>query len=498
MKTLRCALSFLFCLILTSCNLGSNTLPNATVEVIAITATPQVRLSCSRLVDTALAAVGDACGEIGRNQACYGNRLVDAEFQATAAGNFDATGDTANLLDLHTISTAPLDESAQTWGIVILKAQANIPDTLPGQNVTFVLFGDTSIDNTSPDMQAVTFQTGIGQSACTDAPPNAMLLQSPEGQQVSININGATLTLGSTLYITANENGEMVVATLEGAGIVAAFGEARVIQPGAQTRLPLGGNDGLQVIGAPSEPEPFDIINIQHAPLTLLPEIITLPAPISLPGGVTVTSPPSQQSIVTRTPSACVPRTDWSGTYAVQRGDTLSAIARRYNLGLQELQDGNCITDANLISVGQVLQVPQTNTVVPSINSSVVFTADSNSVNFGECTTVRWNVSGASNVYFADESVSLQGSQEVCPSQSTNYTLLVVDASGNQTPYTVSVNVVQATEESLLCPNQICDSGENAQTCPADCTGAAGSTCGNQVCEPNSGEDSKSCPRDCG
>jgi LysM repeat protein len=291
----------------------------------------------------------------------------------------------------------------------------------------------------------------------------------------------------------------MIVATLEGAGIVAAFGEARVIQPGAQTRLPLGGDSGLQVIGAPSEPEPFDILNIQRAPIVLLPEIITLPEPISLPGGVTVTSPPSQPSVIPTTSSTCVLRTDWTGTYNVRSGDTLSAIARRYNLSLQELQDGNCITDANRISVGQTLRVPLTSTVAPpSINASVVFTADSNSVEFGDCTTIRWNVTDANNVYFSDESVSFQGSQEVCPSQSATYVLLVVDAAGNQSPYTVNINVVTATEEALLCPNQVCDAGENPQTCPSDCTGAAGAVCGNQICEANSGENSQTCPRDCG
>lgn len=497
MKTLRLAFVLFVCLSFVGCNLGSNTAPNATVEVIEVTPSPQVSLSCNALVDTALATVGTACGDIDRNQACYGNRLVDVELQDNVATLFTSAGDTTNLLDLQRITTAPLDETAQTWGIVILKAQANLPDTIPGQNVTFILFGDTSLDDASPEMQAVTFQTGIGQSSCADAPPNAMLLQSPEGQQVSISINGATLTLGSTLYLTATANGEMLVATLEGTGIVSAFGMARVIQPGAQTRMTLGGANGLEVTGQPSEPEPFDLPNIERSPLSLLPELITLPEAITLPGGVTVTPSAGLQSASTQVPSVCAVRADWTATYAVQRGDTLSAIARRYNLTLQELQDGNCIANADLISVGQVLQVPQVS-VPAATTASVVFTVENNSIAFGECTTVNWTVGGTVTVYFADEAVSAQGSQEVCPSQSTTYTLLVVDAVGNQTPYTVSVNVA-ATSEPLLCPNQICDRGENSQTCPSDCPPvAAGAVCGNQVCEANSGETNQTCPRDCG
>jgi len=495
MRTIQRLCLLLLCLALASCNLGTNTLPNATVEVIEVSSTPRISLSCEGLVDAALATVGDLCGGVGRNQVCYGNQRLDVEFQGSTAGPFNAVGDITNLLDLHRISTTPLDESAQTWGIAVLKAQTNLSDTLPGQNVTFILFGDTSLEDASPDMQAVSFQTGVGQSSCVDAPPNAMLLQSPQGEQVSINVNGATLTLGSTLYITAVSNGEMLVATIEGTGIVSALGSARVVQPGAQVRLPLGGDTGLQVIGPPSEPEPFDLINIQRAPLTLLPEVVALPQPIALPGGATVTPPSVAPAVITQTSTiTCVPRADWTGTYTVQRGDTLSAIARRYNLSLSELQDGNCIADANLISVGQVLAVPvSTAPVVTAAGTNVVFTVDDNSLNPGECTTVRWNVSGSNTVYFADESVTPQGSQEVCPSQSSTYTLLIVDAAGNQRPYTVSVTVTTAAG-ALLCPNQFCDEGETYQTCPADCP-TTPATCGNQICEP--GEGPNLCPQDC-
>ena len=56
------------------------------------------------------------------------------------------------------------------WGIAVLKAQANLPDALPGQNVTFLLFGDTTVDNPSPDMHAVTVSTRIGTTNCADVP----------------------------------------------------------------------------------------------------------------------------------------------------------------------------------------------------------------------------------------------------------------------------------------------------------------------------------------
>lgn len=44
--------------------------------------------------------------------------------------------------------------------------------------------------------------------------------------------------------------------------------------------------------------------------------------------------------------------------YTVQRDDALSTIAARYGTYTRELAEANCITDANLIRIGQVLQVP--------------------------------------------------------------------------------------------------------------------------------------------
>jgi V8-like Glu-specific endopeptidase len=48
------------------------------------------------------------------------------------------------------------------------------------------------------------------------------------------------------------------------------------------------------------------------------------------------------------------------------------------------------------------------------------------------------------------------------------------------------------------CGNGLCDSGEDCNSCPADCIrGGGASGCGNGVCEPNIGEDCLSCADDC-
>lgn len=51
--------------------------------------------------------------------------------------------------------------------------------------------------------------------------------------------------------------------------------------------------------------------------------------------------------------------------YTVQPGDTLSALARRYNTTVQAIVNANNIANPNLIRVGQVLEIPGEGSVVP-------------------------------------------------------------------------------------------------------------------------------------
>jgi LysM repeat protein len=59
----------------------------------------------------------------------------------------------------------------------------------------------------------------------------------------------------------------------------------------------------------------------------------------------------------TSTPG-CTPRKDWKLTYTVQFNDALSRLADKYGVTTQELADGNCIRDPNILREGQVIRVP--------------------------------------------------------------------------------------------------------------------------------------------
>lgn len=301
---------------------------------------------------------------------------------------------------------------------------------------------------------------------CISAPPSGILLQSPVNTQVTIDLSAVTITLTGTLYANTELGYQLTFATLEGVSVIGAAGGTRIVQPGAQVSIPLGGDDGLLIKGAPSTPYPFDENAIRSAPLDALPRAVQLPAPIAAPPGfvapptrvgvtpVATTAPntsPSRTKSAPSTPTiavSCTPRADWTGTYKIRRGDTLSAIAARYGVTLADLQAGNCITNPNRITSGQALRVPggtaEPGSTQPAITltpTSANFRADQGKVQPGSCTTVRWDVDNVSAVYLDNQTTTNHNAQQVCPGKTTVYTLLVVYPNGKQDSYHLTIEV---------------------------------------------------------
>ncbi len=112
-------------------------------------------------------------------------------------------------------------------------------------------------------------------------------------------------------------------------------------------------------------PEPSPTATLLPPPTLEPPTATPMPSPIpsATPRPTTdiSVSLPGLHGAETPTPTStpgCEPREDWKLTYTVQFDDTLTAIADRYGLWVDELAEGNCITDKNVIVVGQVLHVP--------------------------------------------------------------------------------------------------------------------------------------------
>ncbi|GAB5489838.1 MAG: hypothetical protein Phog2KO_00530 [Phototrophicaceae bacterium] len=103
---------------------------------------------CTEIIETALANAEEECSGIGRNQACFGHIALDATGQPDA-NNFDFSnlGDVVDVASIQTLELGGYNSETGAWGVVLMRLQANLPNTLPGQNVTIVLFGDTVLRN---------------------------------------------------------------------------------------------------------------------------------------------------------------------------------------------------------------------------------------------------------------------------------------------------------------------------------------------------------------
>jgi len=172
--------------------------------------------ACPALVERALRLAGDSCAMLARDTACYGHTRVSATFREGRTDLvFAAPADRVPLADLRALATAPLDVQAQTWGVALLHVQADVPETLPGQAITFLLMGDTMLEDTAPPgaapLRAMYFKTGLGAPECAEA-PSALVIRSPDGVPVALTINDLAVQLSSTAVFSLAE-----VETAEGA-----------------------------------------------------------------------------------------------------------------------------------------------------------------------------------------------------------------------------------------------------------------------------------------
>lgn len=130
---------------------------------------------CPALVQEALDTTDTVCAVVDRNRVCYGNIMAEAQAQEGISPlTFETPGDQVEVADIHALQLSVMDLSADIWGVAIMKLQANLPDTLPGQNVTIVLFGDVQVTNAvepgGPEIEMrATSGVNVRQRPSTDA-----------------------------------------------------------------------------------------------------------------------------------------------------------------------------------------------------------------------------------------------------------------------------------------------------------------------------------------
>ncbi|MDQ7025179.1 MAG: hypothetical protein Q9P01_03110 [Anaerolineae bacterium] len=236
--------------------------------LIIISASSTVAQQCLSIVTAALEQAGNECSLTERNQVCYGYINVNALPSVNPNNfSFDVQGDIVPVEQVAALELSPFDEDTGEWGVVIARLQAQLPDTLPGQNVTIVFFGGVSMLNDGIDasgIQAFRFETGIGAGRCFGLAPDGIIIDTPdEASFLTFDINGVEVTLGSKAFLqtvpnaAGSDESMLRIGMIEGLGFITAEGQTTRISNGQQTTIPLDTN--LEAKGAPSPPSDFEI-----------------------------------------------------------------------------------------------------------------------------------------------------------------------------------------------------------------------------------------------
>jgi len=218
------------------------------------TAISQRNASCQALIDKAIQASDSYCGRTNSNSVCYGNTTIKADLEPDATQRFSERGDIIAVNELRRLSAAPLNLDNNEWGIAIFKVIANLPRSLPGETVTMIVFGNTTLENESGSMESFYFFSELGRIVCEAVPFDGLMITTPDGGGVRINVNGAELTLMGTASLKAVKNEQMEVSMLSGSGRIVSNGQEQYFGAGQKVSVGLGGENGVQSISGPSTP----------------------------------------------------------------------------------------------------------------------------------------------------------------------------------------------------------------------------------------------------
>ena len=214
-------------------------------------------VSCEELINRAMRASDNSCNQIGSNQVCYGNNTIVAELIAGAVKQFTQRGDVVNVTDLKRLAASPLRLASEEWGIAVFKVLANLPRSLPGETITMVVFGNTTLDNSSSNLQTFYFSSVLGQIECDKVPFDGLMITMPDGAGVTFVINGAEMTIMGNASLQAAQNGAMEVSMFSGTASISSNGGTQIVTAGQSTSMTLGGPDGTTAISPPSPPQPL-------------------------------------------------------------------------------------------------------------------------------------------------------------------------------------------------------------------------------------------------
>ncbi len=186
--------------------------------------------TCPALIDTAVLLTERACTGMMGNEACYGHSHVEAQPQpAFDAFDFDEAGERADLTALRSLRASALDIASGQWGVAMMKVRARQPGMLLPEPLTFLLFGDSMVENRVP-ADAVPITIASRQNI------NLRLTPDAQGYVLGTLRGGQTVTARgrladqSWLYVE-NEDGQQGWIIAGAVAAAPALRELAILQP---------------------------------------------------------------------------------------------------------------------------------------------------------------------------------------------------------------------------------------------------------------------------
>ncbi len=196
------------------------------------------------------------CDDTTLNQVCYGGGSVTLD----PGGPLTTPGQAATLDGVSGLTLVSPD--VDHWSIALLRLAADSPT--PDLGLTLLAFGNVEIRNLTlfepaagngDVAPALSFISGPVPGE--DPETGGLIVYNPSDEELlSISLNGADLTLGSSAVVQAQPGVKMTVTMATGGGLVGtAAGDGAVAQ-NYQLSVPIDENGNAA--GAPTAPEPTD------------------------------------------------------------------------------------------------------------------------------------------------------------------------------------------------------------------------------------------------
>ena len=139
--------------------------------------------------------------------------------------------------------------------------------------------------------------------------------------------------------------------------LVAMSKDQRDIRPldATDTALPESG-DSATLLAQADSPKATPVPNAQPEQVKPVQVALLSPTPVAAPAPLQDAKPVEIAATAPASPAPAALSADADGNYTVAAGDTLYSIARRFDIGLDDLKNVNSM-DSNIVKVGQVLNI---------------------------------------------------------------------------------------------------------------------------------------------